>query len=75
MFVVGFVLCIAAFMWRKTRYHPKPSAGQEEMDFDALTLVRHVFLHSSLFYAAFVGALFIGCAVVAFWPSIGIRVP
>jgi hypothetical protein len=75
MFVVSFVLLMAAFIWRKSLYHPKRSAGQEEIDFDVLTLVQHVFLHSPLFYAAFVGALLLGCSIVAFWPSMGIRVP
>jgi hypothetical protein len=75
MFVVGLVVCIVAFMWRKTAHHPEPSAGQEEMDFDVLTLLRHVFLHSLLFYGAFIGALLFGCSIVAFWPSMGIRVP
>jgi hypothetical protein len=75
MFVVSFVLLMVAFIWRKSLYHPKRSAGQEEIDFDVLTLVQHVFLHSPLFYAAFVGALLIGCSIVAFWPSMGMRVP
>jgi hypothetical protein len=57
MFGVSFMLLMAAFIWRKSLYHPKRSAGQDEIDFDVLTLVRHVFLHSPLFYAAFLGAL------------------
>jgi hypothetical protein len=73
MFVVGFVLLMATFIRRKTLYHPKPSAGQEEIDFDVSTLVRHVFLHSPLFYAAFVGALLIGCSIATFWPSLSLR--
>jgi hypothetical protein len=41
MFVVSFVLLMAAFIWRKSLYHPKRSAGQEEIDFDVLTLVHN----------------------------------
>jgi hypothetical protein len=35
-----------------------------EIAFDFLALLRHVFLQSPLFYAAFIGALLIGCSLV-----------
>lgn len=72
MFVTGFVLYLVAFMWRKASDYPKPTAGQGETGFEVFTLVQHVFLHSPLFYAAFVGALLIGCSIVAFWPLRGV---
>jgi cytochrome c biogenesis factor len=74
MFAAGFMLYLAAFSGKMAWHDPNPSTDQTA-GFDASTLVQHVFLHSPLFYAAFVGALLIGCAMVAFWPSGRIQVP
>ena len=37
-----------------------------ETTFDFSALLRHVFLQSPLFYAAFLGALLLGCSLVTF---------
>jgi hypothetical protein len=74
MFAAGFLLYLMAFVWKMSWHDPNPDTDQTS-GFDALTLVQHVFLHSPLFYAAFLGALLIGCATVAFWPWGWIQVP
>jgi hypothetical protein len=51
-------------MWRKPSQYPKPGDRGGEIAFDFLALLRHVFLQSPLFYAAFIGALLIGCSLV-----------
>ena len=74
MFAAGFLVYLMAFVWKKSSEDPNPDTDQTS-GFDALTLVQHVFLHSPLFYAAFLGALLIGCATVAFWPGGRIQAP
>lgn len=74
MFAAGFMLFLVAFAWKMSSHDPNPSTDQTA-GFDAFTLVQHLFLHSPLFYAAFAGALLIGCAMVAFWPLGRIQVP
>jgi hypothetical protein len=74
MFAACFMLYLVAFVWKMFSHDSNRSADQSS-GFDAFTLVRHAFLHSPLFYAAFIGTLLIGCAMVAFWPSGRIQVP
>lgn len=62
IFATGFILYLAIW-WRKPSQYPKPG-DRGEIAFDFFTLLRHVFLESPLFYAAFVGALLIGCSLV-----------
>jgi hypothetical protein len=67
IFVIGCALDLALFTWRKPLQSPKPSerAGRETT-FDFFAFVRHVFLQNPLFYAAFLGALLLGCSLVTF---------
>jgi hypothetical protein len=64
IFAIGFILYLAICMWRKPSLYPKAGDPGGEIAFDFFTLLRHVFLQSPLFYAAFVGALLIGCSLV-----------
>jgi hypothetical protein len=67
IFVIGCALYLARFTWRKPLQYPKPSEREGgETTFDFFSLVRHVFLQSPLFYAAFLGALLLGCSLVTF---------
>jgi hypothetical protein len=66
IFVIGFVLYLGVFPWRKPSQYPTPGDRGREIAFDLFTLLRHVFLQSPLFYAAFVAALLIGCSLVSF---------
>jgi hypothetical protein len=64
IFVIGFMLYLAICACRKRSQYSKPGDRGGEIAFDFFTLLRHVFLESPLFYAAFVGALLIGCSLV-----------
>jgi hypothetical protein len=64
IFATGFILYLAICIWRKPSQYPQPGDRGGEIAFDFLALLRHVFLQSPLFYAAFVGALLIGCSLV-----------
>lgn len=64
IFATGFILYLAICMWRKPSQSPQPGDRGGEIAFDFFALLRHVFLQSPLFYAAFVGALLIGCSLV-----------
>ena len=67
IFVIGFALYLALFTWRKPLQYRKPSEREgAETTFDFFALLRHVFLQSPLFYAAFLGALLLGCSLVTF---------
>jgi hypothetical protein len=67
IFVLGFALYLALFTWRKPLQYPKPSEREVgETTFDFFAWVRYVFLQSPLFYAAFLGALLLGCSLVTF---------
>jgi hypothetical protein len=68
MSFVGFVIYLFVFMSREASQHN----GAGTIGVDPVTLIQHVFLRSPLFYAAFLGAIAIGCFVVAYWPSRGI---
>jgi hypothetical protein len=66
IFVVGLTFYVAVFMWRKpSRYAQKGDRGGE-IAFDSFTFLRYIVLQNLLFYAAFVGALLIGCSLVPF---------
>ena len=69
IFVIGFALYLVAHIWRMVAFSPTPSAGQGQIGWDVVTLIRRTFLHSPGFYAAFIGCLLIGCAIVGFWLS------
>jgi hypothetical protein len=64
IFATGFILYLAICVWRKPARYPKPGDRGGEIAFDLFTLLRHVFLQSPLFYAAFVGAPLIGFSLV-----------
>lgn len=66
VFVVGLTFYLAAFMWRKPSLNAKTGKRGEEIAFDSFTFLRYAVLQSPLFYAAFIGALLIGCSLVAF---------
>lgn len=75
IFVIGFILYLAVFAWRKPARFAKSGDPGGEIAFDFFTLLRYVFLQSPLFYAAFLGALLIGFSLVTYWPSQGIALP
>jgi hypothetical protein len=66
IFVAGFALYLAVFMRQNASRYPKVADRGKDMSFDFFTLVRFLILQSPLFYAAFVGALLIGCSLVTF---------
>jgi hypothetical protein len=66
IFVAGFALYVAVFMRQNASRYPKVADRGKDMSFDFFTLVRFLILQSPLFYAAFVGALLIGCSLVTF---------
>ncbi len=66
IFVVGFAIYLAAFMRQKGSRYAKAGGRREEMSFGVLLLVRYFILQSPLFYAAFIGALLIGCSIITF---------
>jgi hypothetical protein len=66
IFLAGFALYLAVLMRQKAWHYAKAADRREDIGFDFFTLVRYLILQSPLFYAAFVGALLIGCSLVAF---------
>ena len=64
IFATGFILYLAICLSWKPSVYPRPGDRGGEIAFDVFTLLRHAFLQSPLFYAAFVGALLIGCSLV-----------
>lgn len=66
VFVVGLTFYLAAFMWRKPSPNAKAGDRGGAIALDSLTFLRYAVQQSPLFYAAFIGALLIGCSLVAF---------
>ncbi len=66
IFVAGFVLYLAVFIRQSASHHLKSADRGEDISFDFFPLVRYFILQSPLFYAAFIGALLVGCSLVTF---------
>jgi len=64
IFVAGFALYLAVYMRQNASHSANAAEPGEAASFDFFALVRYFILQSPLFYAAFVGALLIGCSLV-----------
>lgn len=73
IFVVGLTTYLAVFVWRKPSRYAQTGDRGREIAFDSYTFLRYAVLQSPLFLAAFVGALLIGCSLVAYQPLTRLR--
>jgi hypothetical protein len=66
IFVAGFALYLTMFMPQHASRYAKVADQGQDISPDFFRLLRYFILQSPLFYAAFTGALLIGCSLVTF---------